>query len=60
MGSYQKISANKFVRRYSNPEKAIFKWTFELPSPDLFIWTNIKNTKRLERILFIGKNNNWT
>ena len=29
----------------SNPEKAIYKWTFELPSPDLFIWTTIKNNK---------------
>jgi len=29
----------------SNPDKAILKWTFELPSPDLFIWTSFKDNK---------------
>lgn len=28
-----------------NPEKAIYRWTFELPTPDLFIWTSIVNNK---------------
>jgi hypothetical protein len=29
----------------SNPEKANFKWTFELKSPDLIVWSNIVNNK---------------
>jgi hypothetical protein len=29
----------------SNTEKANFKWTFELKSPDLIIWNNIVNNK---------------
>ena len=29
----------------SDPEKATLKWTFELPSPDLFLWTSFKNNK---------------
>lgn len=29
----------------SNPEKAIYKWTFELLTPDLFVWTSIVNKK---------------
>ncbi len=43
------ISENKceqvLLQDISNPEKAIYKWTFELASPDLFIWTNLKNNK---------------
>jgi AAA+ superfamily predicted ATPase len=49
IGAIWFISKNKceqvLLEDISNPEKAIFKWTFELPSPDLFIWTNIKNNK---------------
>jgi hypothetical protein len=30
----------------SNPEKAKLKWTFELPSPNLLVWTNIVNNKK--------------
>jgi hypothetical protein len=29
----------------SNPEKANLKWTFELKSPDLMVWSNIVNNK---------------
>jgi hypothetical protein len=29
----------------SNPEKANFKWTFELKSLDLIVWSNIVNNK---------------
>jgi hypothetical protein len=29
----------------SNPDKAILKWIFELPSSDLFVWTSLKNNK---------------
>jgi hypothetical protein len=29
----------------SNPEKAIYKWTFELTSPDLFVLTKTENNK---------------
>jgi hypothetical protein len=42
-------SSNKceevFLHDISNPEEAIYKWTFELPTPDLFVWTSIVNNK---------------
>ena len=42
-------SANKgeevFLEDVSNPEKATLKWTFELKSPDLMVWSNIVNSK---------------
>ena len=36
----------------SNPEKAILKWTFELPSPDILVWTNIKDNKPTNTYIF--------
>jgi hypothetical protein len=43
------ISTNKceevLFEDISNPDKAILKWTFELPTPDLFVWTSFKNNK---------------
>jgi len=54
------ISENKceqvLLEDISNPEKAIYKWTFELPSPDLFIWTNIKNNKATGTYTFYREN----
>lgn len=54
------ISKNKcqqvLLEDISNPEKAIYKWTFELPSPDLFIWTNIKNNKTTGTYTFHREN----
>ena len=42
-------SANKgeevLLEDVSNPEKATLKWTFELKSPDLMVWSNIVNSK---------------
>ena len=42
-------SANKMEAVYlednSNPEKATFRWTFELKAPDLLVWTNLINNK---------------
>jgi hypothetical protein len=43
------LSPNKFegvlLQDISNPENATLKWTFELTSPDLMVWTNIVNNK---------------
>ena len=43
------LSPNKFegvlLEDISNPENANLKWTFELTSPDLMVWTNIVNNK---------------
>jgi hypothetical protein len=43
------LSPNKFegvlLEDISNPEKATLKWTFELTSPDVMVWSNIVNNK---------------
>jgi hypothetical protein len=49
-------SPNKMVEIYlediSNPDNANNKWTFELKSPDLFIWTDIVNNKAVNTYTF--------
>ena len=43
------LSPNKFegvlLEDISNPEKATLKWTIELTSPDVMVWSNIVNNK---------------